>query len=108
MLKNLKRNDVKEDATVASEYFELLVSDEYELVGRIPVHVHRYNDGTTLLVSNELNMFAQGDSEYLARKEFSDVLIEELEDLEETGTSGLGKALQIRLSMLKRLLKKAD
>ena len=99
-------SSLEEDGNPVSEYFELLISDEFKLTERIPVKVYRYSDGLTVITSEELNLSGQGDSEYLAKLEFSDVLIEDLEDLEEIGTDKLGRALKIRLSMLKRLLKR--
>jgi len=98
--------EAEEKPDVENEYFELLISDEFKLTERIPVKVYRYSDGLCVISSDELNLYAQGDSEYLAKLEFSDVLIEDLEDLEEIGTDKLGRALKIRLSMLKRLLKR--
>jgi hypothetical protein len=92
--------------TISREEFSLLVSDEYELIRSVPVQVHRCDDGTVVLSSPELNLYAQGDTEYSARREFSDVLVEELEDLETEGMENLGRALQISLSMLRRLLRK--
>jgi hypothetical protein len=96
------------EPTPSLEHFELLISDEYELTRPIPVQVWRYPDGVVVIRSIELNVYAQSDTEYRARKEFSDILVEELEDLESEGIDNLGRALQVELSMLHRLLRKVS
>ncbi|MCK4719007.1 hypothetical protein KAU08_00035 [bacterium] len=107
-----KKTKDKSDGRIVpqQEQFELLISEKYELTKPVPVHVYRYDDGTVLIRSMELDLFAQGDREYDARLSFSEVLISELEDLEKDLKNGqkIGKALQLELSMLRRLLRKAE
>jgi hypothetical protein len=107
-----KKTKDKSDGRIGplQEQFELLISEKYELTKPVPVHVYRYDDGTVLIRSMELDLFAQGDREYDARLSFSEVLISELEDLEKDLKNGqkIGKALQLELSMLRRLLRKAE
>ena len=106
-----KKKDISDGKIVPlQEQFELLISEKYELTKPVPVHVYRYDDGTVLIRSMELDLFAQGDREYDARLAFSEVLISELEDLEKDLKNGqkIGKALQLELSMLRRLLRKAE
>lgn len=107
-----KKTKDKSDRRIVplQEQFELLISEKYELTKPVPVHVYRYDDGTVLIRSMELDLYAQGDREYDARLAFSEVLVTELEDLEKDLKNGqkIGKALQLELSMLRRLLRKAE
>ncbi|MFH1676067.1 MAG: hypothetical protein ABIC40_03495 [bacterium] len=107
----LKKDEIIEDDPLpVLEHFGLLISEDYELTDSIPVHVYRYDDGTVVICSMELNQYAEGDTEYLARRLFSEILIEELEDLEVTVDQGqvLGRDLKIQLSLLRRLLRKIE
>jgi len=101
-----RRKASKPSEEPSREHFELLVSDKYELTKPFPVLVYHYGDGTVVIRSQELNLYAQGDTDYLARQEFSDILVEMIEDLDAEGVENLGKVPRIQLSMLKRLLKK--
>jgi hypothetical protein len=98
------------EVAASREHLELLVSDKYELTQPIPIHVYRYDDGTVLIRSMELNLYAQGFSDPDARFEFSRVLIDELEELESDVREGqpLGKALQRELAMLRRLIRGSE
>lgn len=99
-----------EEVTPVLEPFELLVSDEYELTRPIPTHVYRYGDGTVVIRSLELNLYGQGYTDYEARRDFSLAVIEEFEELREDIEQGvkLGPDLQVRLSLLGRLLKRVE
>jgi hypothetical protein len=90
------------------EHLELLVSDEYELTRPLQIKVHHYDDGTVMVESVELNLYAEGNSDYDALGNFSNVLIEQLEDLEEFQKQGkkLGRDLRVQMSLLQKLLKK--
>ncbi len=101
-----RRKASKPSEELSREHFELLISDEYELTRPIPVSVLRYSDDSAMIASAELNLYAEGDNEFEARRLFSEILVEQLEDLEAEGVQKLGKLLRIQLSMLKRLLKK--
>ena len=96
------------EPTPSLEHFELLISDEYELTRPIPIEVTRYDDGVVLIASRELNLYAEADDEYQALRDFSFVLTEHLEDLVGFLKEGkkLGRDLEIRLSMLRRLLRR--
>jgi len=98
----------KKEPVPTLEHLELLISDEYELKKSIPIRVYRYDDGVTVIRSIELNLYAQDVTDYGAYREFSEVLIDQLEDLETMVDEGeeLGRALEIELSMLRRLLRK--
>ena len=99
--------EIEDDPTPTMEHLELLISDEYELTRPIPIQVTRYED-VVVVRCFELNLYAQGFTDHDARLEFSIVLIEELEELESDVKKGqaLGRALQIELSMLRRLIRK--
>lgn len=102
-----KKPEIGEDECITSdEHFELLISDKYELIKPIPVQVHRYPDGVVVIDSPELNIYAQGDTEYLARMYFSENLIEQFEYLSKQEKDDLGRALQIQLVMLGDILVK--
>ena len=103
-----KVEEIEDDPAPTMEHLELLISDEYELTRPVPIRVYRYRDDVVVIRSFELNLYAQGYSDHDARLEFSIILIEELEDLESDVKEGqaLGRALQIELSMLQRLIRK--
>jgi hypothetical protein len=99
-----------EEVTPVLEPFELLISDRYELTSPISTHVYRYADGSVLITSMELNLYAEGDTEYEARRNFSDILVEQVEDLESFVEQGrrLGRDLELQLALLRRLLRRLE
>ncbi|MCK4719010.1 hypothetical protein KAU08_00050 [bacterium] len=101
-----KTETVEDECITSNEHFELLISDKYKLLKPIPVQVHRYPDSVVVIDSPELNLYAQGDTEYLARMSFSEILIEQLDFLSKQEKSKLGRALQIQLVMLGDILVK--
>jgi len=105
-----KRRAVREaeDPSPSHEHLELLLSDRYELTRPVPIRVYSYEDGTVLVDSPELNLYAQGDSDHDALCSFSEILVEQLEDLEAFLEEGkkLGRELRIQLSLLRRLLRR--
>ena len=104
---DLDQGEATEPTPIVEDYTTLISSD-YILKKPVQIHVYRYNDGVVLIRSLELNLYAEGDSEYLARREFSDVLVDELEDLEQEGIGNLGSDLQLRLALLQGLIGKID
>jgi len=99
-----------EEPSPSQEHLEILVSDEYELTRPIPIRAYRYEDGTVVVRCDDLNLYAQGYSDHDARREFSRILVDELEDLESDVREGraLGRAMQIQLSLLRRLLRRIE
>jgi hypothetical protein len=74
ILKTVALADPSSEPPPVCEQFELLISARYELTRPLPIHIFRYEDGSVLINSMELNLYAEGHSEYEARKEFSEVL----------------------------------
>ncbi len=107
LLKHVPYTEPDSEPPPVCEKFELLISSCYELTRPIPIHIFRYEDGSVLINSMELNLYAEGHSEYEARKEFSEVLIYQLEDLHGFLEQGekLGVDLQTQLRLLERFIK---
>ena len=104
----VKSTTRKRQTKSALEQFELLISDQFELTRSIPISITREGANWVLVESRELNLYAEGHSEYEARRNFSNALVSQLGDLEEFETHGkeLGRDLRVQLSLLKRLLRK--
>lgn len=98
----------KKEPEPTLEHLELLLSEEYELTRPLKIKVHHYNDGTVMVESVELNLYAEGNSDYDAPNNFSQVLVEQLEDLQDFQKQGkrLGRDLRIQMNLLQRLMKK--